>query len=374
MPDFAELFGREPEVSTMAPGRINLIGEHTDYNGGFVLPMAIPYETRIQLARRKDHKVRVSSMRKNVGKIFEYTLGHERSGKGWPDYVQGVTWVLGKHHCALHGFEALIDSSIPIGSGLSSSAALEVSLLRAIRRAFSLDLSDLQIAMLSQEAENEFVGARVGIMDQMAASLADPGIVLFIDTLSLEYQKLQLPPDFYVVVINSGVSHSNKAGQYNTRRAECEKACSLLGISRLRDLTLAELPKTAKLPPPLDCRVRHVVTENARVLRAAEAIFTSNAPLLGQLFNESHDSLRDDYAVSVPQIDLLVDIARSQAEVYGARLTGGGFGGSVVILTNPDGAGEVAKAVTDSYASQTSKNPTILVPYSTSTEFTGRRE
>ncbi len=349
-------------VVAEAPGRVNLIGEHTDYNAGFVLPTAIPLRTRVALAGRPDETVRASSATVNAGRWHAYALGAEAPGRSWLDYVQGITWALRADGHALRGFDVRIRSDVPMGSGLSSSAALEVSLLRALRQAFGLQLDDVQLARIGQRAENEFVGARVGIMDQMAASLADEQTALFLDTRSLTYERIPLPPGADLVVVHSGVAHRHAAGDYNTRRAECERACALLGIAHLRDLGPGDLPRVALLPPPLDRRARHVVTENQRVLDAVQALRGGDLPRLGALFSASHASLRDDYQVSLPEIDLLVEVAGTQPDVYGARLTGGGFGGAVVILARARTGARVGEGIARAYAARSGRAPTVLVP------------
>jgi galactokinase len=361
MHDFTTFFGRLPAVSADAPGRVNLIGEHTDYNGGFVLPTAIPQRTRVELAPRDDDVVRVVSTAKGDD-LLTFTLGEERPGRGWLDYVQGVTSLLRAGGHALRGFDARIDSAVPLGSGLSSSASLSVSLMRALRTAFALALDDVEVARLGQRAENEFVGAQVGIMDPMAASLADEGTALFLDARSLAFERVPLPKGAELIVLNSGVAHDHAAGDYNTRRAECERACALLGVRLLRELTPADLPRVEALPEPLRRRARHVVTENERVLRAVEAMRGGELVRLGELFYESHASMRDDYEVSVAEIDLIVELARDGGEVYGARLTGGGFGGSVVMLAHPGHGREAAARVAQEYAARSGRVPRVLVP------------
>ena len=360
---FEGLFGRAATVGAEAPGRVNLIGEHTDYNGGFVLPVAIPQRTRVELAARDDGRVRVwSSARNRSGEPSSYALGAETPCQDWLDYVQGVTHILRREGHAVRGFDAAIESTVPLGSGLSSSASLSVSLLRALREAFGLKLDDLQIARIGQRSENEFVGARVGIMDPMAASLADEHTALFLDARSLEYRRLPLPPGADLVVIHSGVSHGLAGGDYNTRRAECEKACALLGVSQLRDLGTKDLPRVETLPEPLRRRAQHVITENDRVLAAVDALQKADLLRLGQLFYASHASMRDDYQVSVPEIDLLVELARAEPAVFGARLTGGGFGGSVVMLARAGSGREVADRLAKAYAERSGCEPRVLVP------------
>lgn len=363
MNDFQTLFGRPPTVTADAPGRVNLIGEHTDYNGGFVLPTAIPQRTRVELAPRPDLTVRVwSSAQQKTGSLLEYQLGAEKPGRKWLDYIQGVTQILRAEGHRLSGFDARITSNVPLGSGLSSSAALTVSLMRALRRAFALTLEDVQIALIGQRAENEFVGARVGIMDPMAASLAEEGTALFLDARSLAHERVPLPCGADLVVLNSGVAHNHAAGDYNTRRAECERACTLLGVRQLRDLTAADLPRLQALPEPLNRRARHVVTEDDRVLAAVAAMRANDLVRLGELFYQSHASMRDDYQVSIAEIDLLVELARQDGAVYGARLTGGGFGGAVVMLAHAAMGSLVAERIVRRYAARAGRQPRILVP------------
>jgi galactokinase len=360
---FQAHFGRAPLLTASAPGRVNLIGEHTDYNGGFVLPTAIPQRTHVALTPRGDSRVRVASA--NVpgpNGAQTYVLGAETVGRGWLDYVQGITAALRIAGHEIGGFDAYVGSMVPLGSGLSSSAALEVALLRALREAFGLALDDVALALCGQRAENDFVGARVGIMDQMAASLADAGTALFLDTRSLGYERLPLPAAADLMVVDSGVKHAHAAGGYNVRRMECERACALLGVAQLRDVGLADLPRVAALPAPLDRRARHVVTENARVLEAMAALRAGDLAALGALFAASHASQRDDYEVSIPEIDRLVAIATREPAVYGARLTGGGFGGSVVMLARAGAGRAAAERIAAAYAAATGRTPMILLP------------
>ena len=349
------------EVQTDAPGRVNLIGEHTDYHEGYVLPCAVPQRTKARLRRRGD--LRVKAWSAQIGPDpFEFEVGGEQAGAGWGDYVQGLTWVLGRAGLAVGGFELHLESDVPLGSGLSSSAALEVSTLRALRSAFDLPLDDVMLARLAQRAEVEFVGAPVGIMDQMASSLAGEAEALFLDTRTLEFERIPLPSGLELAVINSGIAHQHAGGDYATRRRESEEAARALGVERLRDVTVAELSRIAPLPPLLARRARHVVTENARVLEARGALLTGDLPLLGRLFMASHDSLRDDYEVSIAEVDLLVELAAGRAGVFGARMTGGGFGGAVVIAAAAGSAGTVALEVTSEYRRRTGREPQILLP------------
>jgi galactokinase len=363
MSSFESLFDRPAEVVADAPGRVNLIGEHTDYNGGFVLPTAIPQRTRVELATRSDQAVRVwsSAKRKRQG-ILTYRLGAEAPRKDWLDYIQGTTKILRTDGHNLQGFDARIESAVPLGSGLSSSASLTVSLMRALRRAFSLSLEDVPMARIGQRVENEFVGARVGIMDPMAASLANLGTALFLDARALTFERVPLPDGADLVVLHSGVVHRLAGGDYNTRRSECERACEMLGVRQLRDLDAGDLARVARLPEPLNCRARHVISENGRVLSAVEAIRGGDLVRLGHLFYVSHESMRDDYQVSVPEIDLIVELARADPAVYGARLTGGGFGGSVVMLARAGTGFAAAERIAGVYAQRSGCRPRILVP------------
>jgi galactokinase len=361
-PSFEALYGGPPAVRARAPGRVNLIGEHTDYNGGFVLPMAIPQQTTVELSPRAGGEVRAFSADVPGERVGSFTLGSEAPRRDWLDYVQGVTQVATAAGHRLGGFDLRVASAVPVGSGLSSSAALEVSLLRALREAFGLRLDDVALALLGQRAEVEFVGAPVGVMDQLASSLADARAALFIDTRTLAHERLPLPPDVEIAVVNSGVTHGHATGDYRTRRAECERAAARLGVPQLRDLAEADLPRAMELPEPLGRRVRHVVTEDARVLASVEALRRGDGARLGALFDASHASQRDDYEVSVPEIDLLVSLARAEPDVLGARLTGGGFGGSIVVLVRSGAARAVAERVADAYGRPSGRRATVLVP------------
>jgi len=349
-----------PQVTARAPGRVNLIGEHTDYNEGFVLPTTIPQETTVRLTRRDDRTVQAYAAA--LSDTQTYTLGQETRRDAWVDYVQGITQELARDGYEFTGFDAEISSDVPLGSGLSSSAALLVALLRGLRDLYGLDIDDVQIARLARRAENGLVGANVGIMDQMACSLARQNEALFLDCRDLTFDRVPIPGDVDLVVLHSGVEHQHAGGDYNTRRAECEHACEQLGVRSLRELSVDDLERVNALPEPYNRRARHVITENARVLQAVEALRVGNLARVGELFYASHVSMRDDYAVSIPEIDLIVELAREQADVFGARLTGGGFGGSVVMLARL-GAGRAAgEAIAAEYARRTGRTPKLLTP------------
>ena len=340
---FLGIFGREPSVVASAPGRVNLIGEHTDYNGGAVLPAVLPRRTTVALAPRDDRTMRVHTT--FGGAAATYELGAESRRRDCFDYVQGCTWALAEQGIAVPGCDVAIDSTVPAGGGLSSSAALEVALLRALRELVGFPLDDHALARIAHRAEHGFVGAKVGIMDQMAVSLADETAALFLDTRTLATERVPLPATAELAVIDSGVRHALVADGYNARRAECEQAAAALGVPELCRLGPDALDRIAGLPAPLDRRARHVVTEHARVGQAVAALRTGDLAHVGALFAASHASQRDDYEVSVPAVDRLVALAAATPHVHGARLTGGGFGGSIVLLVDRGRAAAVAADV-----------------------------
>ena len=363
MSAFERIFGRAPEVSSRAPGRVNLIGEHTDYNEGFVLPIPIPQQATIDLAARTDGRVRMASLQVDGGERIEsFELGCESRRGEWIDYVQGLTRSLQTQGWRLGGFEGCVRSEVPIGGGLSSSAAIAVALLRALRARFSLALDDVALALLVRRSENDFVGAAVGVMDPMASSVGRPGEALFIDTRDLSFRSLPLPRGVEVVVVDSGTRHRHAAGDYNRRAEECAEACRLLGVRSLRDLSPADAPRIAALPRPYAGRVRHVVGENGRVLEAVWALEAGRLPRLGELLEESHRSLRDDYEVSTPVVDRLVEILSRQRGILGARITGGGFGGAVVALARSGEGRAAAERAAAEYGSATGEHASVPVP------------
>lgn len=323
---FRDTFGTEPSVNVSAPGRVNLLGEHTDYNDGLVFPSPLIYQTSIEASKAEHIEAFAESFK-------EYRTRALDGGKqgDWLDYVAGCVWVLRKHGYQVRGIRAYVKSDVPMSGGLSSSAALEVATLRAMRELYDLPLDDIQIALLAQQAEVEYVGVRCGIMDQMASSAGRLGYALFLDTRDLDSKLVPLPEGYKVVVVDSSVPRRLAESGYNTRRAECEKACELLGVKSLRELGLADLPRINTLPEPLNRRARHVVTENARVLEGVEALEKGDIERFGELMVASHNSLRSDYEVSIPELDQLVAAMLKHGAV-GARLTGAGFGGATVAL------------------------------------------
>ena len=362
---FERQFGHPAEIAESAPGRVNIIGEHTDYNGGFMLPIALPHRTDVLLSRRDDGLIWVRSLDLAASSpLGHYALGEERRQGEWLDYVKGVTYMARPLGSSVFGCNLLISSTVPIGKGLSSSAALQVGLLRALNRAWHLDLDDLSIAKLAHRAETEFVGAPVGMMDQMAASLGTQSTALLIDGRSLAFEPVPLPDAVELVVLDSGISHNHASGEYRVRRRECEEAATSLGVAQLRDLTESDLPTLDALPPTLASRARHVITENARVLGTVKAFREGDISTAGRLVSASHTSLRDDFDVSTREIDRLVEIADSEHEVLGARITGGGFGGAVVALCRRPHAATIARRVIESYRALTKRDGAVLLPRS----------
>jgi galactokinase len=312
----------------------------------------------VELRRRSDELVQVHS--EQLGRTETFRVGTETPRREWVDHVQGVTALARPR--TLGGFDARIDSAVPLGSGLASSAALEVSLLRALRQAFRWDLDDVHLALLAQRVEVEFVGAPVGVMDPMAASLGNAGEALFIDTQSLLTERVPLPAGLGIAVVHSGISHEHATGDYRLRQRECEEATRALGVPSLRALTVDDLPRVEALPSPLDRRARHVVSENARVVEAVEALRSGALERLGALLAASHRSLRDEYQVSLPDVDRLVSLAAAAPGVFGARITGGGFGGAIVVAARPEGLRASMERVAERYRAQTGRTAVVLVP------------
>lgn len=317
---FRQLYREEPRLF-QAPGRVNLIGEHTDYNQGFVMPAALTFSTRVAAAARADGKLAVFSFGEQV--VFE-----ELSRRGhWSDYVAGVAWALEQEGVAWSGASLLIEGDVPVGAGLSSSASVEVAVGLALLALAGEEWSGPRLAAACQRAENEFVGMRCGIMDQFIAACGRPDHALLLDCRDLSYRLLPLPAGVQLVIANSMVRHQLTGGDYNRRRAECEEGCRQLGLQSLRDATGVE-----GLEGVLLRRCRHVVSENRRVLEAGQALESGDLAAFGRLMSASHVSLRDDFEVSCPEVDRLVELATGQPGVYGSRMTGGGFGGCTLSL------------------------------------------
>jgi galactokinase len=335
---------------------VNLIGDHTDYNGGFVMPVGVNRSAHVELALNTNREVQVWSAQFSGDQgPLTYQLGQERRRNDWADYVQGITYVLRLQGVHVPGFSAWIDSSVPPGSGLSSSAALEMALLSALAPKLGISTDPATLALLGQRAENEFVGAPVGIMDQLAALLATPGAVLFIDTRDLAWETIPLPSAVTLIVMDSGIRHRIAGGEFGHRRSECEQAAALLGVGQLRDVSLAEIDRIDRLPEPLRRRARHVITEDARVLAMRAALKQQDLSRCGELIRESHRSLSMDYQVSLPEIDLMVHIAERHPGVLGARLTGGGFGGAVLVLALHTQRDEIPRFISEQFYRETGR-------------------
>jgi galactokinase len=361
-------------LTVRAPGRVNLIGEHTDYNDGFVMPIAIDRYTEVRAAARDDGRLRVSSA--GFGPGFECALSelHERSrggsGAEWSRYVCAVAWAIAQAGYPLPGADLQISSSVPQGVGLSSSAAIEVSCAYALLRLAGRQIRLTALAQLCQRAENDYVGARCGIMDQYVACHGQAGHALLLDCRALEHRQIPLRfagIDTRVVVCNSMVRHSVAGGEYNRRRAQCEAGVQYLaarraGIRALRDVAAAELEQglAAGMDPLILRRCRHVVSENERVQAAVAAIGRGAPQEFGELMYASHASLRDDYEVSCPELDVLVALARGVDGVYGARMTGGGFGGCTVNLVRADAVAAFEQSVAAGYQAATGMRPQIF--------------
>lgn len=339
--DYAQIFNASPEVEASAPGRVNLLGEHTDYNDGFVLPTAIPQQTTVYIGHSldNDHHFYSANLKERVD--LDST---ESVPPGFARYIDGCIRVLEQAGYLIPPLNLFVTSSVPIGAGLSSSAALEVATLRGLRSLLNLDLDDVKIAQLGQQAEIRYAGVNCGILDQMACSLADIQHMLFLDTRTLDRQILPFSAGAEIVVIDSGVARSLASSGYNQRRMECETAARQLGLKALRDINEPQIIE--QLPDPICRRARHVITENNRVLQAIAGV---SAAEFGALMNASHASLRDDYEVSVPALDRLVDILQNTPNVFGARLTGAGFGGACVALVTAETGKAIAEIALNQY-------------------------
>ena len=364
---FLERYGR-PARLFRAPGRVNLIGEHTDYNGGFVLPMAIDRETVAAAAPRDDRTVRVLSLNRGEELCFDLDRPGEPRRGLWLDYVEGMARALESRGFRLRGADLVILSDVPAGAGLSSSAALEVSAGLAFAEISGHRVDRVELALAGQQAEHTYVGAMTGIMDQFVASLGRAGHALLIDCRALTAEAVPLDTARVAVAItDSRVHHELAASEYNTRRAECERGVELLarrlpGVRQLRDVGVEEFERFAgDLPEVVRRRCHHVVTENARTLAAADALRRGDLEGVGRLMRRSHESLRDDYEVSCRELDVLAEAAWGLDGVLGSRMTGGGFGGSTVTLVRRDRLDEFGRAVAGEYQRQVGFAPNLYV-------------
>jgi galactokinase len=365
---FRQQFGDGEPRLFAAPGRVNLIGEHTDYNDGFVLPMAIDRATVVAARANDSRRVRVHSL--NLNETAEFDLDHPgpRQRGIWLDYVEGMAQALETSGHALSGAEMALLSDVPVGAGLSSSAALEISVGSALLGIAGIEIPKVELALAGQRAEHDYVGIKCGIMDQLIAACGSRGHALLIDCRSLETSLIPLDTsDTAIAICDTRVKHELSSSEYNRRRAECERGVELLrqrfpGIRALRDVSLSDFQShEEQLPEPIRSRCRHVVTEIARTLRAADALRVNDFQEMGRLMRESHVSLRDDYEVSCRELNLLVEIANSVEGVFGARMTGGGFGGCTVNLLRREALEKFQEQVAAEYNKATGRIPTIYI-------------
>ncbi len=367
---FTALFGMQPTILVRAPGRVNLIGEHTDYNDGFVFPAAIDRDVLIAAAPRTDRQVRAYALNFNQSSTFTLediqpaTEGRER----WSNYIRAMAWVLHEEGLGTQGMNCVTLGDVPLGAGLSSSAAMLVASGLAFAAGAGLELEPVRLALLAQRAEREFVGVNVGIMDQFISALGQKDHALLIDTRSLTYEAVPLPQSGVTIVIaDTNKKRGLVDSEYNTRRAECERAVEILKeslpeIIALRDVSLADFERYAdRLPEETRRRARHVVTEDARTLESVTALKAGDITRFGQLMNESHYSLQHDYEVSCRELDAMVEAARSIEGVYGARMTGAGFGGCTVSLVATEAVEKFQQEVPALYKQATGLTPAIYV-------------
>lgn len=349
-------FGGAPEASASAPGRVNLLGEHTDHNDGFMLPVATPQRTEVALSRSNDGHFHFYSATLDSNVTF---AAASSAPSGFGSYIEGCIRLVQARGIDVPPLRVWCDTNLAVGSGLSSSAALEIATLRALRNLLGFDADDVVLAQIAQRAEIEFAHVNCGIMDQMSSSLADTGTMLFIDARTLEHRLVALPEGTSLIVIDTGVARKLAASKYNERRSECQEAARLLGVPALRDVT--DMAAVEALPEPMRRRARHVVSDDLRVLEAVQGI---SGARFGELMNQCHFSLRDDYEVSIPELDALAQALRDQEGVLGARMTGAGFGGACVALCRTELAQQAALAALKAYDdnSTTGTRGRLLIP------------
>jgi len=363
---FEERFGLKPRVFR-APGRVNLIGEHTDYNDGYVLPAAIDLYTWIAIAHRSDYKLDIFSENTKESAVIDLRDEHPRPLNRWSDYVHGVSLMLQKQGLSVDGADITIYSNVPSGAGLSSSAALEVSIASGLLAISGQALNLVEIAKLCQHAENEFVGARVGIMDQFTSCFGSADHAILLDCRSLEYKRLPLPEGIAMVVCNTMVKHEHSGGEYNDRRAQCEEGVQRLkrhypAIKALRDISLSQLEShRSELPELIYRRCHHIISENERVLRSVEALNNADLPTFGRCMAESHLSLKNDFEVSCRELDIMVELATGREGVVGSRMTGGGFGGCTINLVRTLAVQKFKAGIAEDYKRATGIDAEIYV-------------
>jgi galactokinase len=363
---FAEIFGRQADGLWSAPGRVNLIGEHTDYNEGFVFPFAINRRTVVALGLREDRKARVGSS--FADELVEIDLSELTPDAlhGWSAYPLGLAWALtefGVDLDAVPGFDIFIDSNVPVGAGLSSSAAIECAVAVALNDVWRLDLDRPTLARVGQRAENVAVGAPTGIMDQSASLLGETDSAVFLDCRTLQSEIVPLGLEaagLEVLIIDTGVTHAHATGGYAERRASCEEGARFLGVESLRDVSVGDLDRARDVLDDVTFRrVRHVVTENQRVLDTVRVLREQGPTAIGGLLDASHRSMRDDFEISVPELDLAVETAQANGAI-GARMTGGGFGGSAIALVPTDALSRVLVAIDGAFAENGFGQPDVF--------------
>jgi galactokinase len=377
---FKDVFGREPVLSSKAPGRVNLIGEHTDYNDGYVMPVAIQYATTVLGAPREDKEVRLFSVDFESQVVFSIDKPISKNeDRSWSQYEKGVIDEFLKRGDKLSGADLLIQGNVPLGAGLSSSASVEIATAGAVRTLNRISISCLDLVKLCQRAENDFVGMKCGIMDQFISCLGEEGHALFLDCRTLEYEIIPFPSQLYsIVIMNTKVKRELVGSAYNERRGQCEEAVRALqaflpGIRALRDVAVADFERyQGKLSETVRKRCEHVVRENQRVLDFRKSLKQNEQDSLGRLLVQSHDSLRDLYEVSCPELDAMVDIAMGTPGVVGARMTGAGFGGCAIALVAKGMEGALRENVLSRYQKKTGICPEVYVSspsHGSSTEF-----
>ena len=363
---FKEKFGEAPQIIVQAPGRVNLIGEHTDYNDGFVLPMAIDRAVWIALRPRSDKRVEVTALDLEETAVFDLT-SLKNDTNSWVEYLKGMAWAMQNAGYVLNGWEGVFSGNVPRGAGLSSSAALEMATARAFHAVSEFEWNSAEIAKLGQITENQWVGVNSGIMDQMISASGTEGNALLIDCRTLENELVPIPysSDGFktaVVILDSATRHTHVDSGYNERREQCEEAARYFEVKALRDVSITEFLESGDgLEDVVYRRAKHVVTENLRTLNAAKSMKNADVELLGQLMNESHISMRDDFEISTKELDAMVEIAQSQEGCFGARMTGGGFGGCAVALVHEANVDAFVTAVAQQYEATTNIQPNIYV-------------
>jgi galactokinase len=362
--EFENRYGVLPDLVVRAPGRVNLIGEHTDYNDGFVLPMAIDRAVWIALRSRNDSYVIVHSLDfDDVAQFSPAEMSREGQRHGeWAEYVKGVAWAMQEAGWTLQGWEGVMAGDVPIGAGLSSSAAIELATARAFSEVSAHEWDPVEMAKVCQRAENEWVGMKSGIMDQMISSAGVEGRALLIDCRWLTLEPVPLPPDTLAVIMDTTTRRELVTSAYNERRSQCEQAAKFFNVPALRDVNMQQFHAAADLLDPLVAkRARHVISENERTLKAAEAMRAGDAVTLGRLMDASHVSLRDDFEVTNDALNIIVEIAQRQEGCYGARMTGAGFGGCAVALIRADVEASFTRGVTSAYKQATGLDARIYV-------------